>query len=106
MVQNVTTGRRILFGAHIKVTDFDGKAFFANHRIDFPPIVGKIFRQVSEKHCRTFEEGAKSRKAMADKIDTNQVRAPSFLMVLTETGDYAYRRQDGVCVVPIGCLKN
>ena len=30
---------------------------------------------------------------------------PSFLMVLTASGDYAYRRKDGVLVVPIGCLK-
>ena len=43
---------------------------------------------------------------MADKIDIDQMKPPSFLMVLTETGDYAYRRQDGVCVAPIGCLKN
>lgn len=43
---------------------------------------------------------------MADKIDTNKMKSPSFLMVLTGTGDYAYRRQDGVYVVPIGCLKN
>ena len=55
---------------------------------------------------RLIEEGAKSLKAMADKIDTNKMKSPSFLMVLTGTGDYAYRRQDGVCVVPIGCLKN
>lgn len=34
------------------------------------------------------------------------MNVPSFLMVLTGTGDYAYRRRDGVCVVPIGCLKN
>ena len=32
--------------------------------------------------------------------------APSFLMVLTGTGDFAYRRRDGVYVIPIGCLKN
>ena len=31
--------------------------------------------------------------------------APSFLMVLTGTGDFAYQRSDGVYVVPIGCLK-
>lgn len=42
---------------------------------------------------------------MAEKIETDQMKAPSFLMVLTGTGDYAYRRQDGVCVVTIGCLK-
>ena len=43
---------------------------------------------------------------MAAKIDTNKMNVPSFLMVLTGIGDYAYRRQDDVCVVPIGCLKN
>ena len=31
---------------------------------------------------------------------------PAFLMVLTETGNYAYKREDDVYVVPIGCLKN
>ena len=55
---------------------------------------------------RLIEEGAKSLKAMEAKIDTDKMNAPSFLMVLTGTGDYAYRRQDGVHVVPIGCLKN
>ena len=55
---------------------------------------------------RLIEEGAKSLKAMEAKIDTDKMYAPSFLMVLTGTGDYAYRRQDGVYVVPIGCLKN
>ena len=55
---------------------------------------------------RLIEEGAKSLKAMEGKIDTDKMNAPSFLMVLTGTGDYAYRRQDGVYVVPIGCLKN
>ena len=53
-----------------------------------------------------IEEGAKSLKAMKEKIDTDKMNAPSFLMVLTGVGDYAYRRVDGVCVVPIGCLKN
>ena len=34
------------------------------------------------------------------------MKAQSFLMVLTATGKFAYRREDGVYVVPIGCLKN
>lgn len=55
---------------------------------------------------KLIEEGAKSLKTMAAKIDTGKMREPSFLMVLTGTGDYAYRRQDGVYVVPIGCLRN
>ena len=55
---------------------------------------------------KLIEEGAKSLQAMASKIDTDRMKSPSFLMVLTGTGDYAYRRKDGVCVVPIGCLRN
>lgn len=55
---------------------------------------------------RLIEEGAKSLKAMEAKIDTDKMHAPSFLMVLTGTGDFAYRRHDGVYVIPIGCLKN
>lgn len=37
-------------------------------------------------------------------IDVGQTNSPSFLMILTG-GQYAYRRADGVFVVPIGCLK-
>lgn len=55
---------------------------------------------------KLIEEGSKSLKTMASKIDTEKMKTPSFLMVLTGTGDYAYRRQDGVFVVPVGCLKN
>ena len=55
---------------------------------------------------KLIEEGAKSLKAMQKKIDTEKMKSPSFLMALTGIGDYAYRRHDGVCVVPIGCLKN
>ena len=52
------------------------------------------------------EAGAKTLRALAERIDTDRMRAPSFLMVLTGTGKYAYRRKDGVLVVPIGCLKD
>lgn len=55
---------------------------------------------------KLINEAAKSLKAMRDKIDTDKMKEPSFLMVLTGTGDYAYCRQDGVFVVPIGSLKN
>ncbi len=55
---------------------------------------------------KLIEEGAKSLKAMKEKIDTDKMNAPSFLMVLTGTGDFAYCRKDGIYVVPIGCLKN
>lgn len=53
-----------------------------------------------------IEEGARNLKAMEAKIDTDKMNSPSFLMVLTGVGNYAYRRKDGVLVVPIGSLKN
>ena len=52
-----------------------------------------------------IEEGAKNLTLLAKKIDTDRMYAPSFMMVLTGTGQYAYQRQDGVRVVPIGCLR-
>lgn len=54
---------------------------------------------------KLIEEGAENLKTFSNKIDTNKMKAPSFLMVLTGTGNFAYRREDGVYVVPIGCLK-
>lgn len=54
---------------------------------------------------KNIEEGAKNLKALAAKIDSEKMQEPSFLMVLTGTSRYALRREDGVYVVPIGCLK-
>ena len=42
-----------------------------------------------------IEEGAANLKSLAEKIDTARMKAPSFMMVLTGTGAYAYRRKDG-----------
>lgn len=54
-----------------------------------------------------IEEGASTLNALAEKIDTSKMNKPSFLMVLTGLGQYAYRRpSDGVLVVPIGCLRD
>lgn len=55
---------------------------------------------------KLIEEGAATLKTLAGKIDTDRMKPPSFLMVLTATGKFAYRREDGVYVVPIGCLKD
>ena len=53
-----------------------------------------------------IEEGANNLIKLKDKLDTTKMRKPSFLMVLTATGNYAYKRKDDIYVVPIGCLKN
>lgn len=53
-----------------------------------------------------INEGAENLKKLESHLDTTKMKKPSFLMVLTATGKYAYKREDGVYVIPIGCLKN
>lgn len=50
-------------------------------------------------------EGAENLKALASKIDTDKMKAPSFLMVLTAVGEFAYTRKDGVIVAPLTALR-
>lgn len=54
---------------------------------------------------KLIEEGASTLLSLSSKIDTEKMKSPSFLMILTATGRFAYRREDGVYVVPIGCLR-
>lgn len=53
----------------------------------------------------SIEEGADHLLKLRNDIDTSKSKLPSFLLVLTATS-YAYRRTDGVYVVPIGCLRD
>jgi predicted AAA+ superfamily ATPase len=53
---------------------------------------------------KLIEEGCKSLLKLAGKIDTDKMKEPSFLMVLTASGDIAYQRKDGIYVVPISTL--
>lgn len=55
---------------------------------------------------RLIEEGATNLLKLRDKIDTDKMNPPSFMMVLTAVGNLAYRRKDGIYIVPITCLKN
>lgn len=51
-----------------------------------------------------IESGARTLKALASRIDTERMNPPSFMMVLTGVGRYAYTREDGVVVVPVSAL--
>ena len=54
---------------------------------------------------KLIEEGCRSLNLLKSKIESkSSEKAPSFLMVLTATGD-AYRREDGVFIVPISMLR-
>ena len=53
-----------------------------------------------------INDGAATLTALSNQIDTSKMKEPAFKMILTATGDYAYRRpEDGIYVVPIGCLQ-
>ena len=54
---------------------------------------------------REIDIAADNLLRLKSKIDTDRMKAPSFMMVVTGT-DFAYRRKDGVFVVPLGCLKD
>jgi len=51
------------------------------------------------------DEAAANLLKLKDRVDTEHMKSPSFLMVVY-AGRHAYRRPDGVLVVPIGCLKD
>lgn len=53
-----------------------------------------------------IEDAAENLKALSNKIDTSKMPAPSFLMIIIGIGEFAYKREDGIFIVPIGCLKN
>ena len=55
---------------------------------------------------KLIEEGVKNLQSLSNKIDTSKMPAPSFLMIIIGIGEFAYRREDGIFIVPIGCLKN
>lgn len=53
-----------------------------------------------------IDEGAANMLKFSQNIDTDRMQAPSFMAVIIGVGQYAYRREDGVYVIPIGCLKD
>ena len=55
---------------------------------------------------RFIEDAAENLKSLSNKIDTSKIPAPSFLMIVIGIGEFAYKREDGIFIVPIGCLKN
>lgn len=54
---------------------------------------------------KKIEEAAENLLKLKEKINTDKMGEPSFLMVITG-GQYTFKRKDGVLIVPIACLKN
>ena len=53
-----------------------------------------------------INDGAASMIELSNNINTEKMPAPSFMAVIIGVGKYAYQRQDGVYVIPIGCLRD
>ncbi len=55
---------------------------------------------------KLIKEGVDALNLLTEKIDPEKMKMPSFKMILIGVGTYAYRREDGIYVVLIGCLKD
>lgn len=53
-----------------------------------------------------IEEGVETLKGVLRRIDTSKMGEPAFMAVVTGTDRYAYKRDDGIMIIPIGTLKN
>lgn len=51
-----------------------------------------------------FDEAAEKLISLANKVDQSTMGKPSFLAIVSAT-EYGYIRDDGVYVIPIGCLR-
>jgi hypothetical protein len=54
---------------------------------------------------KQVDDAAENLLALKARINQDKMGEASFLMVITG-GQYAYRRNDGVLVVPISCLRD
>ena len=54
----------------------------------------------------TIDKAAENLLKFSEIVDAEQMKEPSCLMILSGISSYAYRRPDGVLVVPIGCLRD
>ena len=54
---------------------------------------------------KLIEDGVKNLNKLSAILNTEKMGEPSFRMILTAVGAYAYRRTDGIYIVPVGCLK-
>ena len=55
---------------------------------------------------KLIREGVETLTSLTESIDTSKMKEPAFRMILTVADQYAYRREDGICIVPVGCLKD
>lgn len=55
---------------------------------------------------KLIREGVETLTSLTESIDTSKMKEPAFRMILTAADRYAYRREDGICIVPVGCLKD
>lgn len=54
---------------------------------------------------RLISEGVVTLNKLSSNIDTSKMKSPAFKMVLIGVGEMAYKRSDGIYIVPLSCLK-
>lgn len=53
-----------------------------------------------------ISDGVETLKKLSSNIDTTKMKSPVFKMILIGVGEMAYRRSDGIYIVPLSCLKH
>ena len=54
---------------------------------------------------RLISEGVETLNKLSSNIDTSKMKEPAFKMIVIGVGEMAYRRSDGIFIVPLSCLK-
>lgn len=54
---------------------------------------------------KLINDGAETLKKIREKIDLEKMNKPSFMAIITASDSFAYRRKDGIYVIPIACLR-
>ena len=66
-------------------------------------IINHGFKLGGEKN---IQEAISNLNKLENKLDYNTMSKPSFKMVVTAVGSYAYQNKEGIWIVPIGTLKD
>lgn len=85
----------------------DGKVYHYRDKsgLEYDAVDGRWGAVEIKLGFNEFDKATKNLKIFSDIIDTKKMNKPLFLMILTGT-ELGYTRDDGVFVVPVGCLKD
>ena len=95
---------------HVYADSFDGSVFHYRDKTGLESDAVIVLRDGSwaavevKMGANDFDSAAKNLIKFVNRVNTDKMHKPSFLIILIAT-EYTYRRKDGVYVVPLGCMQ-